>query len=85
MDRAKQPMEPLDLDEKELTMGIEEIDANEAMLITCLLHYIPPRKSTTNVTKDPNLVKFQVSRPLLSENILFEGNILARILYLKME
>jgi len=65
-------MKPLDLDEEELTTGIEEIDANEVMLITWLLPYIPLRKSTAKLTKDPNSVKFMVSTPLLLENIPFE-------------
>jgi len=78
-------MKPLYLDEEELTMGIEEIDAEEAKLITHLPPYIPLRKSMDKVPRDPDSAKFMVSTPLLPKNMPFEGNLLARIPYLKME
>ena len=34
MDRRKQPMEPLDLDKDEMTMGVEDINAEEVVPIT---------------------------------------------------
>lgn len=34
MDRSEQLMQPLDLDEEELNMGVEYIDAEEGVLIT---------------------------------------------------
>lgn len=85
MDRNKWSIEPLYFYEEDLTMGIEEIDADEAMLITQLPPYIPLRKSTTKITKDPDSTKFMVSTPFLVENVPFEGNLLAIILYLNME
>lgn len=54
----KKTMEPLDVDEEELTMGVEDIDVEESMTITQLSAYAPPRKSTTNVTKDPKSIKY---------------------------
>ena len=51
-------MKPLELYEEDLTLGIEEIDADESLSITQLPPYVPPRKSTAKVTKDPNSTKF---------------------------
>jgi len=67
MDRTKKPIECLDLDEEDTIMGIEEIDADEAVSINRLPPYIPPRKYTTKVNKDPNSIKFMVSTPFLLE------------------
>ena len=47
-------MEPQKLDEEELTMGIENISEKGAKPISRLSPYIPPRKSTAKVMKDPN-------------------------------
>jgi len=58
MDKRKQPTETLDLDEEELNIGVEVIDAEEAVLITWLPPYVPPRKPTAKVTKDPDSRKF---------------------------
>jgi len=47
--------------------------------------YIPPQKATAKVPKYLDNMKFMVSTPLLLKCVLFEGNLLARILNLKME
>lgn len=40
MDTTQQPIEPLDLDEKELHEGIEEMDAQEDETMTKIPKYI---------------------------------------------
>lgn len=85
MDKSKQLIEPLGLDEEELHKGIEEIDVEDVEPITQLPKCISPRKSTAKVPKDPDSVKFMVSTPLLVEIVLFEGQLLAWIQNLKME
>jgi len=85
MDRSKKMTEPLDLDEEQLHGGIREIDTEEADPITHPPPYIPPRKATAKAPKDLDSVKFMVSTPLLLENVLFEGNLLAHIPNMKME
>lgn len=56
--------------------GIEELDAKEVELITQLMKYIPPRKPTTKVPKDPDAAKFMAFITLLPKNVFFEGPLL---------
>jgi len=85
MDKSKQPMEPLDLDEEELRGGIEILDSEEVEPITRFPKYIPPRKPMMKVPKDLDAMKFMVSTLLLPESVLFEGPLLGQIPNLKME
>ena len=77
MDKTKKLMDPQDLDEEELNMGVECIDAEEEVLITWLPPYVLPRKSTIKVTKDPDSVKYKLFTPLLPEDVPMEGDLLA--------
>jgi len=85
MDKNKYPKEPQNLDEEEMTMGIENISTKDIKPITRLLPYIPPRKLIAKVTKDPDSSKYKVFMPLLLEEVPIEGNLLARVPFLKME
>lgn len=71
--------------EEEEYQDIEELDAEEAKLISRLPEYIPPQKGRTKVTKDPDSRKFIVSTPLFLEHVEFEGTTLVHIPVLKME
>lgn len=73
------------MDEEELSMGVEDMDAVEGVLITQLPPYVPPRKSTIKVTKDLDWTKYKVFMPLLPKEVPMEGDLLAQILFLKME
>lgn len=42
MDKKKQPMEPQDLDEEEMNVGVEDINTEGTKPISWLLLYIPP-------------------------------------------
>jgi len=85
MDKAKKLYETMDLDAEELCDGVEELDIDKGNPITKILAYIPLWKGKTKVTKDPDLGKFTISMPLLLEEVVFEGALLACILVLKLE
>ena len=85
MDKNKQPTKPQDLDEEELTMGIENVSVEDANSISRLSPYIPPMQSIAKVTKDPDSLKFKVFMQFLSEEVLVEDDLLTRVPFLKME
>lgn len=85
MNKRKKLMEPLDLDEEELKVGTKDIHREEVVLITQLPPYVPPRKSIAKVAKDPNSEKYKVFTPLLLEDVVVEGDLLAWVPFLKME
>lgn len=78
-------METHDLDEQGMNMGNEDISIEGTEPISRLLPYIPPRKPTTKVTKNPNSLKFKVFTPLLMEEVPIEGDLMAWLAFLKME
>jgi len=75
----------MDFDEEEMRGGVEEIDVEEVELMTQLPKYILPQKAIAKVSKDLDNTKFMVSMPLLSENVVLEGNFLTHIPILNME
>lgn len=83
--KNKHPMEPQYLDEEKLTMGIENISEEGAKPISRLWSYIPPRKPTTKVTKNPISLKLEVFTHFLPEEVPIEGDLLAWVPFLKME
>lgn len=85
MDKNKQPTKPLDLDEEEQTMGVEDISAEEAEPITQLPPYVPPRKSTAKVTKDLDSLKYRVFTPLIPNEVPVEGALLGQVPFLNRE
>ena len=66
-------------------MGVEDIDAEEVVIIPQIPPYVPSRKPTSKVNNDPDSGKFQIYTPFLPEDICFEGNLLAQVPFLKME
>lgn len=85
IDKNKHPMEPQDLDEENMTMGIENISEEGTKPISRLLPYIPPMIPTDKVTNDPNSLKLEVFTPFLLEEVPIEGDLLAHILFFNME
>lgn len=85
MDLQKQPMEPQDLDEEELTSGFVDIRVDEVEQISNFPHYMMSRKLTTKVTKDLDSIKYEIFTPLLLEAMLIEGELLAKVPNLCME
>lgn len=79
MDKMKQLMEPKDLDEEEVVIGIEDISTYEVEPISRFPPYMSSRKPTSKVTKDLDAIKSKVFTPLLPEDILIEVDLLARV------
>jgi len=69
-------MEPQDLDEEEVTEGIENISVDEVEPISRLPPYIPLQNPTSKVTKDPDAIKFKVFTHLLLVEVPIEGDLL---------
>jgi len=65
--------------------GAENINVEGVDPISRLLEYIPLGNNKLKVLKDPDEGHFLLNKPLLSENITFEGPCLAWILHLKLK
>lgn len=69
-------MELIDLEKEELETGVEDISVDEADPILWLPSYMPSRKLSIKVPKDPNVVKFSTCTPFLPEDVPFKGALL---------
>lgn len=78
-------MEPQDLVEEELADVLEEISVEEVEPISRLPLYLPPWMPKSKVMKDSDAIKYKVFTLLLPEDISIEGELLTRVLQMKME
>lgn len=68
-----------------MNVGVEDINAEGAKPISHFPTYIPPRKLTAKLTKDPDSLKFKVFTPFFPEEVPIEDDLLARVPYLNMK
>lgn len=81
----EEEIEDISMDEEDVGVEVEEVEAQGADPITWLPEYVPPRKGNTKVPKDINESKTPLQTPLLPDGIVFEGLRLARVPMLKLE
>ena len=83
--KPKEDIEDIPMDDEDVGVEIEEVEAQGADPITRLLEYVPPCKAKSNVPKDTDESKTPLKTPLLPDEINFDGMRLARMQILKLE
>lgn len=61
------------MDDEDVGVEVEEVEAEGAGPITRLLKYVPPRKPKFKVTMDIDESKTPLQIPLLLDEIVFDG------------
>jgi len=61
------------MDDEDVGIDVEEVEAQGFHHITWLPEYVPPRKGKTKVPKDIDESKVPLQTPLLLDEIVFEG------------
>jgi len=77
-------IEDVPMDNEDVGVEVEEIEAQSADPITRFPEYVPPRKPKTKVPKHINDRKTPLQTPLLQDEIFFDGPCLVRVALLKL-
>lgn len=85
LEKQKQLMEPQDSDVEEVVGGVEDIDTKYVESILRLPTYMSPQNPTSKVIRDLDFIKFKVFTPFLPNEVLVEGELLAKVPQLRME
>jgi len=73
------------MDDEDMGVKIEEVEAQGVDPITWLPEYVPPRKPKSKIPKDINESKNPMQTPLLPDEITFDGLQLAWVSIFKLE
>jgi len=85
LEPKEEEMEDIPLDEEEVGIDVEEVEAQGVDPITQFLEYVPPCKGNTKAPKDIKERKVPLQTPLLSNENVSEGPRLGQIPPLKLE
>lgn len=85
LEAEEEDIEDIPMDDEDVGVETEEIEAQGADPITWLPEYVPPRKPKSKISKDIDESKTPSQTPLLPDVIAFHGPHLARVPILKLE
>jgi len=85
LEPEEEEIEDIPMDEEDVGVYLEEVEAQGADPITMLPEYVPSCKGKTKVLKDIDERKTPLQTPLLPDEIVFKGSRLAWVLLLKLE
>lgn len=85
LESEEEEIEDILMDDEDLGIDVEEVEAQRANPITRLLEYIPLHKGKTKAPKDIDESKVPLQTPLLPDEIIFEELHLGRVPLLKLE
>lgn len=85
MEPKEEEIEDIPMDDEDVGVDVEEVEARGANPITWLPEYVPLRKGKAKVLKYIDERKTPLQTPLLPDEIVFEGPRLAQVPLLKLE